>query len=75
MFILVAICCENNNTRFDKTQYLESCGLSVEEMLLSDSQEDSLVRLVFDMENSPNLHYRNELINDANIMSTWCQNM
>lgn len=69
MFILVAICCENNNTRFDKTQYLESCGLSVEEMLLSDSQEDSLVRLVFDMENSPNLHYRNELINDANILS------
>ena len=69
IFVLVAICCDNYN-RFDKTQYLKSCGLSVEEMLLSDSQEDSLMRLVFDMENSQILHFRNELINDAtNILS------
>lgn len=69
ILILVAICCENKYIRFDKTQYLESCCLSIEQMLLSDSQEDSLARLVFDMDHSPNLHFRDELINDANILS------
>lgn len=69
IFILSVVCCENKNTRFNKTQYLESCGLSIEQMLLSERKEDSLVRFVFDMEHSPNLHYRNELIDDANILS------
>lgn len=69
IFILSVICCENKNIRFNKTQYLESCGLSIDQMLLSESQEDSLVRLVFDIEHSPNLHYRNDLIADANVLS------
>lgn len=68
MMLLAAICCKNND-HFDKTRYLVSCGLSTDKMLLSDSEEDSLHLIVFDSINSPNSHYRNELIHDGNVQS------
>lgn len=68
VLFLAAVSCKNS-IHFSKSRYLERCQISIEDMLLSKQEEEALLPLVFDMEKSPNLHYRNELVYDGNLSS------
>lgn len=68
LLLLAAVSCKNNRS-FDKTRYLDSCGISLDEILLSDIEEDSLLYRVFSPDNSPNIHFRNELVYEGKVQS------
>ena len=68
LLLLAAVSCKNNRS-FDKTRYLDSCGISLDEFLLSDIEEDSLLYRVFSPNNSPNIHFRNELVYEGRVQS------
>lgn len=58
-----------NNLSFDKFKYLEECQFSIDQMRLSSQEEEALLPLVFDVEKSPIIHFRDELVKEDNIHS------
>lgn len=58
-----------NNLSFDKFKYLDECQFSIDQMRLSSQEEETLLPFVFDVEKSPNIHFRDELVKEGNIHS------